>query len=170
MQGALLSTAEGKKAAEELKAKYTPKEADINKRGQDLAAKQEQLRKGQNTMSEDAKATATREIDTLSKALQREADDAKADFQEDQNRLLGGILNKMQAILTKYATDNGLNMIVDLSQQPNNLLYADQSANISAQIIALYDKAEPLAAPAPATAKPVAPAPSKPTAPAPVKK
>ena len=166
MQGALLSTAEGKKAGDELKAKYAPKEAEFNKRGQDLAAKQEALRKGANTMSEDAKASADREIAALTKALQRDGDDTKAEFQEDQNRLLGGILNKMQAVLTKYATDNQLTMIVDLSQQPNNLLYADQSANISAAVIALYDKAGP--APA-APAKPEAqPAPR--TAPPPVKK
>src|SRR5207249_8080158 len=62
MQGALLSTTEGKKAAEELKVKYGPKEAEFNKRGQDLGAKQDQLRKGANTMSEEAKASADREI------------------------------------------------------------------------------------------------------------
>src|SRR5579859_4712349 len=32
MQGALLSTAEGKKAAEELKAKFGPRETEFNKR------------------------------------------------------------------------------------------------------------------------------------------
>lgn len=159
MQGALLSTAEGKKAAEELKAKFGPREAEFNKRSQDLAAKQDQLRKGANTMSDDAKAAADRDITALTKTLQRDADDAKNDFQEEQNRLLGGILNKMQAVLTKYATDNQLTLIVDISQQPNNLIYADQSANISAAVIALYDKAAPAAAnPVPAAPKPVTPA------------
>jgi outer membrane protein len=140
MQGALLSTAEGKKAAEELKAKFGPKETEFSKRQQDLAAKQEMLRKGANTVSDAAKATATREIDTLTKALQRDADDTKADFQAEENRLLGAILSKMQAILSKYAADNQISMIVDVSQQPNNLLYADQSANVSAAIISLYDQ------------------------------
>jgi Skp family chaperone for outer membrane proteins len=171
MQGSLLSTAEGKKAAEELKAKFGPKEAEFNKRSQDLAAKQDQLRKGANTMSAEAKASADREIAALTKALQRDGDDTKADFQAEENRLLGGILNKMQAILTKYATDNQITMIVDVSQQPNNLLYADQSVNISAAVIALYDKSDtPAAAPAPAPAKPAAPPASKPVAPAPAPK
>jgi outer membrane protein len=170
MQGALLSTVEGKKAAEELRAKYASKETEFNKRGQDIAAKQEQLRKGANTMSEDAKAAADRDIAALSKALQRDADDTKADFQADQNRLLGGILTKMQAILTKYATDNQLTMIVDISQQPNNLLYAAQSVNISAAVIALYDKAAPAAAAPPAPAKTAAPPAVKTPAPAPAVK
>ena len=77
----------------------------------------------------------------------------------------------MQAILTKYATDNQISMIVDVSQQPNNLLYADQAANISAAVIALYDQAAPAppapAAGAPATKTPAAPAaaPKKPATP-----
>jgi outer membrane protein len=171
MQGSLLSTTEGKKAAEELKAKFGPKEAEFNKRSQDLAAKQDQLRKGANTMSAEAKASADRDIAALTKALQRDGDDTKADFQAEENRLLGGILNKMQAILTKYATDNQITMIVDVSQQPNNLLYADQAANISAAVIALYDKSgTPAAAPAPATARPAAPSGPKPVAPAPAPK
>jgi outer membrane protein len=171
MQGSLLSTAEGKKAAEELKAKFGPKEAEFNKRSQDLAAKQDQLRKGANTMSAEAKASADREIAALTKALQRDGDDTKADFQAEENRLLGGILNKMQAILTKYATDNQITMIVDVSQQPNNLLYADQSVNISAAVIALYDKSDtPAAAPPPAQAKPAVPPASKPLTPAPAPK
>lgn len=166
MQGSLLSTAEGKKAAEELKVKFGPKEAEFNKRSQDLAAKQEQLRKGANTMSDEAKASADRDIAALTKALQRDGDDAKADFQAEENRLLGGILSKMQAILTKYATDNQISMIVDVSQQPNNLLYADQSANISAAVIALYDKSA-TSAPSPAPAPPSA---AKPNTPAPAPK
>jgi Skp family chaperone for outer membrane proteins len=177
MQGSLLSTNEGKKAAEELKAKFSSKETEFSKRSQDLAAKQDQLRKGANTMSDAARASAEREVAALSKTLQRDTDDVKADFQAEENRLLGGILSKMQAILTKYATDNQISMIVDVSQQPNNLLYADQAANISAAVIALYDKADtPAAAPAPARpaldkpapAKPALdkPAPAKPAAPA----
>ena len=171
MQGSLLATKEGQKAAETLKTKFGPKEAEFGKRQQDIAAKQDLLRKGQNTMSDTAKANADREIADLTKALQRDADDTKADFQAEENRLLGGILSKMQAILTKYATDNQISMIVDVSQQPNNLLYADQAANISAAVIALYDQAAPAppapAAGAPATKTPAAPAaaPNKPATP-----
>jgi Skp family chaperone for outer membrane proteins len=171
MQGSLLSTNDGKKAAEELKAKFGPKEAEFNKRQQELAAKQDQLRKGLNTMSDDAKAALDRDIQAITKTLQRDADDTKADFQAEENRLLGGILSKMQAILTKYATDNQISMIVDVSQQPNNLLFADQSVNISAAVIALYDKAEStLQAPAPAASKPAPPPAVKTATPAPPKK
>ena len=183
MQGALLTTKEGQKAAEELKNKFSPKEAELTKRQQDLQTKQEAYRKTQNTISASEKARLEREIDAGQKDLQRDADDAKAEFEGEQNRLLGGIMQKMQAVLTKYAADNAITMVVDVSSQPNNLLYADQTANISAGIVALYDAAAPAGAtptaaaptaapkaagprvPAPAAPKPPPPAPSVPKAP-----
>jgi len=165
MQGALLTTKDGQKAAEELKAKFGPKETELNKRSQELQAKQEQYKKAANTLSDAAKADADREIQTLTKNLQREADDAKADFQAEEQRLLGGIMDKMRAVLDKYAADNQLTMIVDISSQPNNLLYANEASNITKAVIALYDKGVVPAptSPAPAAGKPpasAAPAPA----------
>ena len=112
-------------------------------------------------MSPEAKATAERDIQALTKNMQRDADDAKADFQQEENKLLGGIMQKMQQVMTKYATENQLAMIVDISTQPNNLLYADQSTNITAAVISLYDQNQAAAATAPAspaTAQPKPPA------------
>lgn len=167
MQGALLSTKDGQKAAAELKAKFGPKEEEFAKRQQQLQAKQEQYRKAANTLSDEAKASADREMQNLTRVLQRDADDAKTDFQAEENRLLGTIMQKMQAVLNRYAADNQISMIVDVSTQPNNLLFADQSSNVTAAVIAAYDKAEGSSAPAPAAQTTAAPKPPA-AAPAPV--
>jgi outer membrane protein len=163
MQGALLGTKDGQKAAEELKGKFAPKEAEFNKRSQDLASKQDQYRKSAATMNDESKAAAERDIQLLTKNLQRDADDAKADAQAEEQRLLGGIMQKMQAVLDKYATDNQLTMIVDISTQPNNLIYADEASNITKAVMALYDKSAAVT-PAPAAAKPPAARPPAATA------
>jgi outer membrane protein len=168
IQGALLQTKDGAKAAEEIKAKYGPKEAEFNKRQQDLAAKQSQYQKASNTLSEEAKASAERDIQAMQKNLQRDADDTKADFQAEEQRLLNPIMEKMRAVLNRYATENQLTMVVDISQggQGNNVLYADKSVNITAALIAAYDKAESApAASAPPPAKP--PAGARPATPQP---
>jgi outer membrane protein len=140
MQGAILQTKEGQKASNELKAKFGPKEEEMNKRNQDIVAKQTQYTKAAATMSDLAKADAEREITALQKALQRDTDDARADVQAEENRLLGGIMQKMQMVMQKYAIDKQISMIVDYSSQPNNLLFADKSVNVTVDLIALYDK------------------------------
>ena len=62
---------EGTAAGEVLKAKYAPKQAEFDKRKADLAALQDQLRKGGATMSEDARSKLTREIDSTLSANYR---------------------------------------------------------------------------------------------------
>ena len=167
MQGAILQTKDGQKASADLKAKFGPKEQEINKRGQDLVAKQAEFQKTAATLSDAARAEAQRDIEAMQKVLQRDTDDARADVQAEENRVLGGMMQKMQAVMQKYAADRQISMIVDLSSQPNNLLYADKSVNVTVDIIALYDAASgPLSNPAPAATSPAAPAaaPKKPAA------
>ena len=163
IQTALLRTKDGAKAADEIKAKFGPKEAEFNKRAQDLAAKQSQYQKAAATMSDEAKASTERDIQTAQKNLQRDADDTKADFQAEEQRLLSPIMEKMRAVLNKYAAEKQLTMVVDVSQggQGNNVLFADATSNITLALVTEYDKAEPAASPAAAkpAAKPPAAAP-----------
>jgi Skp family chaperone for outer membrane proteins len=157
IQTALLRTKDGGKAADEIKAKFGPKEAEFNKRAQDLAAKQSQYQKAAATMSDEAKASTERDIQAAQKNLQRDADDTKADFQAEEQRLLSPIMEKMRAVLNKYAAEKQLTMVVDVSQagQGNNVLFADAASNITLALVAEYDKAEP----APAAAAKPAPKP-----------
>ena len=124
MQGAILRTTDGQKAAQDLRAKYDPLQQALAKRGQELTAKQDLYRKTVDGMNDTAKAAAERDIQALTKDIQRDADDAKADAQQDQNKALAPILQRLEAIMRKYATDKQISMIVDLSSQPNNLLFA----------------------------------------------
>jgi outer membrane protein len=161
MQGAILQTKDGQKASADLKVKFGPKEQEINQRGKDLIAKQADFQKNAATLSDAARAGAQRDLTTIQKALQRDTDDARADVQAEENRVLGTIMQKMQAVMQRYAADKQISMIVDLSSQPNNLLYADKSVNITADIILAYDAASVgLSNPAPAPTKPAPPAPT----------
>jgi len=174
MQGALVNTKDGQKAVADLRAKYAPKDADLQKRQQELQAKQEQYRKTQNTISETAKAALERDIEGITRALQRDSDDARQDMEADQQRILQELGGKMIQVINKYGADNGLTAIFDVSGQPNNILFGTPSADITQAIIALYDKSAPStppSAPPSAATKSATPAPAaaspKPAAPRP---
>jgi outer membrane protein len=172
MQAALLNTKDGQKAVAELKAKFTPKEQEFQKRQSDLQAKQDQYRKTENTISEEAKATLAREIDTMTKNLQRDTDDVRQDIDQEQQRVLNELGQKMMQVLQKYATDKGLAMIVDTSGQPNPVLYASNTIDITREIISLYDAAAPATTTAAPSSGAPAIAPKAPaaTTPAPVRR
>jgi outer membrane protein len=143
MQDALLGTKDGQKAAADLKSKFTPKEQDLQKKQQDIQAKTEQLRKTGNTISDDAKASLQRDIDTLQRNLQRDSQDAQQDLQAEQQRVLGDLSQKMQQVVNKYAIDKNITMVFDVSGQPNNVIFASSSTDITRDIVTLYDAALP---------------------------
>jgi Skp family chaperone for outer membrane proteins len=166
MQDAIANTKEGQVRIAALRTKYDPKQQDFQKRGADIQSKQEQLKKTQNTLSEEALANDKAEITRLQTALQRDTDDATTDSEADQQKMLQDLGPKLVNAVTKYAQDNQIMIVFDLSSQPNNLVCCASAPDITREVIALYDKMNPAGgAPAAATqapAKPAAPPASRP--------
>jgi outer membrane protein len=149
MQEALVSTNDGKKAIADLRAKYGPRDQEFQKRSQDIQARQDQYKKTQATLSDEQKAKMERDIDSMTRALQRDADDEKQDRDQDEQRLLQDLGGKMLQVITKYAGDNQYTMVFDVAGQPNNILFATNAIEITRDIIALYDKSAPVSPGAP---------------------
>jgi outer membrane protein len=174
VQNAILSTKDGQKAASELQGRFAPKKAEIDKKQSDIAALQDQLRKGSATMSEDAKAKLMRDIDTNNKSLQRDTEDAQAELDSEQGKLMQELGNRVMAVIEKYATANGFALVLDVSNPQTPVLWASQTIDITTEIVKLYDQANPgtgtAAKPAAATPKPGVTAPAGTPAPPVVKK
>ena len=169
IQGAIISTKDGQKAAAELQQKTAPKKKELEQKQGEINSLQDQLNKGSNTLSDSAKNDIYKSIEAKKKNLQREVEDAQADLEADQQKLLQQLGQKILAVIEKYSRDNGITMVVDVSNPQTPVLYASPSIDITKEIIELYDKnvAAAGAAPTPAAPKPAAPAPA--TKPAPAK-
>src|SRR6202043_561348 len=63
MQGAIVNTKEGQKAAAELESKASPKRKELETRQNEIKSLQDQLQKGQNTLSEATKIELQRNIE-----------------------------------------------------------------------------------------------------------
>ncbi len=180
IRDAILQTKDGQKATAALQQTFGPRQQAMDKRQQDLAQIEDQYRKGQNTMSDDARQKMMRDIDTKRKQLQRDADDYQAEVDQAQAQKYNEVGQKMMIVIDKYASDRGFALILDVSPtQQSPVLYASNSIDITRDIIELYDKgaaaqtpaASPSgtsavtapgrgvtpAAPRPATPKPAAP-------------
>jgi outer membrane protein len=157
IQGAIISTKDGQKAAAELNAKTAPKKKELEQKQNEINALQDQLNKGSNTLSDTAKNDLYKNIEAKKKNLQREVEDAQADLEADQNKLLQQLGQKILAVIEKYSRDNGYTMVVDVSSPQTPVLYASPSIDITKEIIELYDKNTAASSAAP-TAAPRAPA------------
>lgn len=172
IQQAIVNTEEGKKEAAALQVKFNPRKSALEKRQNDIIALQDQLKKGGSTMSDAAKDKIMRDIDSNTKALNRDGDDLNADVEKDTNDIMQSLGNKMMAILDTYAAQNGYAVILDVSNQQNPVFWAHPSTFITADIVKLYDQQHPVAGAAKAAPKPPAPgaAAPKPASPPPAAK
>jgi outer membrane protein len=156
VQNAILQTKDGQKAAQDMQTKFLPKRTELEKKNADITAIQAQMRAGSATMSDAAKAKLQRDYDNNTKELKRSSDDFDAEVQQEENKIMNDLGQKLMDVIIKYSTQNSIAMVVDVSNQQSPVLWADPAIDITNEIIKLYDQAHPVAA-APAASAPAAP-------------
>ena len=113
--GAILGTKDGQVAASALQARFAPRQQELQKKQTEIAALREQLSKGSATMSQEAKDKLMRDIDTNTKALNRDTEDAQADLDQEQGKVQQDLGGKVMAIIDQYAPKNGFAVVLDVS-------------------------------------------------------
>ena len=158
MQDAVMRTQEGQKLARELQEKYGPTQQRLETQQQEIVSLRDQLSRGANTMSDEARRKLTREIQTKERSMQRDVEDARQEFNDTQQKASGAMFQKMVAVIDKHAKTNGFSIVFDISAPQSPVLFALNEILITNDVIALYDQENPVAAApaAPAAAPPAA--------------
>jgi outer membrane protein len=181
VQAALTGTKDGQKAVAEFQSRMAPKSKEMERKRSELQELQDKLSKGGAAMAQAAKDDLARSIDLKTKSYNRDMEDAQAEAQAEERKMLEELSTKMQVVIEKYGVANGYTLLLDVSSQNTNVIWIATSTDVTKDIIDLYDKMNPggpatkPAAPSAPITKPAAPpaAPiTKPAAtpPAPVKK
>src|SRR5271155_3164632 len=134
-QGAIAGTKDGQKAAAELEAKTNPKRKELELKQNEVNSLQDQLTKGQNTLSDAAKNELYKNIEIKKKSLQRDVEDAQEDFKQEQEKILQQLAQKMTAVIERYSRDHGYSLVVDVSNPQSPVLYASPTVDITKDII-----------------------------------
>ena len=148
MNTAISRTQEGQQRAKELEVKFAPtstRSTRIKEKQQKIADLRNQLSRGRNTMSDDARLKLRREIQSTERDLKRATEDAQAEFTREEGKVLNEIGNKLLATITKYSIDKGLSLVLNVSALPNlSIVFALNELNITEDIIKLYDQEHPV--------------------------
>ena len=163
IQQAIIGTKDGQKAVQQLQTKVEPKRKELEAKQAQIAQMEDQQRKSANTASADTLRKLASDIEQNKTSLKRMAEDAEADSQMEQGKLLNDLGGRIMQVIDKYSRDNGFTIILDVSnQQTSPVLWVATGVDITADVIKLYDASAPSTiAPAPAAApaaKPAAPA------------
>jgi outer membrane protein len=167
-QVAVAQTNEGQRNFSDLQKKYEPKRTQLKGLSDEVDNLKKQLQVQGDKLSDAERASKAKTIDDKEKQLQRQADDAQSDFQQEMQELYNGLASKVYDVLNDYAKQQGFTLVLDIAQQQNPVLYATESSNITKQIIDAYNvKSGVPAPPAQPAAAPAAQAPAKPAPKAP---
>jgi outer membrane protein len=162
IQAAIAATKDGQKAQADLQAKFAPMRERLEKKNAEIESDKAALQRGSNAMSAEQKEKLMRDIDQKTKSLNRDAEDAQAEVDQETGRIMQELGGRMMTILNKYARDNGYALVMDVPPQQTPVLYA--ADDLTETMVKLYDQNAP-AAPAAAPAKPAAASPSPAAAP-----
>jgi len=143
VQNAILSTVEGHQVFAAFEAKFAAKKAELEKRQVEIAALQEQLRKGSVTMSADVQRKLSREIDRKTNALNHDADDVQSEYREEQEDLTQTLDRKFRLVLDKWAKDAGLSVVLDVGNPQTPAYWWANAVDITAEVVRAYDSQHP---------------------------
>jgi len=157
IQEAIAATNEGKKEFESLQQKYSPKQAALKTQNDEVESLKKQLQTQGDKLSDEERNSRVQTLEVKQKTLQRNVEDAQAEYQQDTQQVVNRIGSKMLNVLEKYAKTNGYAMVLDVSNPQSPVLYASTSTNITKELVDAYNSEFPVAAPAAkAPAKPAA--------------
>jgi outer membrane protein len=139
-QKAMIDSDDLKKASAEVEAKYKPKQDELQKLQNDLQSIQQQLQSNKLTpqAQQDLQLTGQRK----QRDAQRISDDLQQEFDRDRQDILSKAAQKMSEVVKKLAEEKGYDMVIDVSQA----LYFKPAMDITADALAAYNKAYPVAA------------------------
>jgi Skp family chaperone for outer membrane proteins len=149
-QKAITENADGKKAQDKFTAELNSRQKAFEDKQKLLTETQTKLQAGDKTLNDATKADMAKQIDKLTTELQRMNDDAQKELGDLQQQLFRPIAEKTNEVLKAYSTENGFAVVFDSSSQANSLIYVQDVADITTEIIRRVD--------ATATKAPAAPA------------
>jgi Skp family chaperone for outer membrane proteins len=150
----------------ELKQKYDQVDNQFKDRSQRIQAQQTQLtqlendlRTKTNALTADKVQQMQEEYETNKKRLQRDLEDARAEYDKAIDTATRPVRDKLVQFLQKYAQQRGIIMVLNLAgaAQTGSLAYWNPGMDITQDFVNEYNKANPVPTAAPAAAAPKTP-------------
>ena len=145
----LLASNEGQTVNANTQKKYEPKKNQIESQAAEVENLKKQLQGLPATTTDEERASRLRAIDTKEKQLNRDAEDAQTAYNTEWQEALGKVAAKLNTVMQAYAQQNGYTILLDVSSQSSNVLWALPSTNVSQAVVDAYNKQSGVAAPPP---------------------
>lgn len=161
-QLAVAKTNEGQRDFADLMKKFEPTRAKLKAQNDELENLSKQLQAQGDKLAPAEQQSRAATIESKKKQLDRDAEDAQNDLQQQEQQLYASLASKVYDVLQGYVEKQGFTIVLDVTQsqqQAQQVLYAAPSTNITEAVVDAYNAKSGVPAPpaAPAAAAPKAP-------------
>jgi outer membrane protein len=146
-QVAVAQTNEGQRNFADLQKKYDPRRQQLKTLSDEIDNQTKQLQAQGAQLSQAEQQSKAAAIDTKKKQLDRDAQDAQNDFQQEMQDVYNALASKVYDVMQAYAELHGYTLVLDVSQQQSPVLYASTATNITKEIIDAYNVKSGIPAP-----------------------
>jgi len=146
---AVFATNEGQRSVQVIQDKYKPKKDQIDVLSKEVDSLKAQLQSAPATLSDEERASRLRNIDVKEKELNRDAEDAQTAYNADLQEAYGKVAAKVSVTLKDYVSKSGFTLLLDVSGQQSNVMWAVPSTDVTQAVVTAYNASSGVAAPIP---------------------
>lgn len=140
VQKAVLSTEEGKTAAEALQQKVAPEQARLSEQQLQIQDLENQLRDATGD-AEQEKAQLKARIAGLTASFRRSREDAQHNFDVERTRVLNALGAKMLVVVENYAKQKHFDIVLDEGDSRTSVYWRAAATDITDEVIKRYNRA-----------------------------
>src|SRR5881296_1631356 len=137
MQRALNDCDAGKKAKDQVKAKFEKSQDQLRKQREDLDRMKEDYDRKALVLKEEERRNLEKDLETRTLDFKRKYEDFQRDLKRTDAELTQGIVEELYGIVRDYGEKHGYSLVLEASN--GALLYNDKATDITDEIIKLYN-------------------------------
>jgi len=137
MQRALNECDAGKKAKDQVKAKFEHSQEQLKRQQDDLNRKKEDYDKKAAVLKEEERRNMERDLENQGLEFKRKYEDFQRDLKQTDAELTSGIVEELYGIVRDYGEKHGYTLVLEASS--GALLYNDKSVDVTDEIVKLHN-------------------------------
>ena len=130
---------EGKTLLADFQKKMATRQEELAKKNNEIQTLQRQLVEQGAKLNPLAQRMLNNNIETKNTQLKREQEDAQKEFNNIQQGIFNGIVNKLIPVLQKFAAEQKISMILDSSKQNAQFFYVAPEVDITRKVIESFN-------------------------------
>ena len=137
MQRALNECDAGKRAKDQVKAKFEKSQDDLKRQREDLDRRKEEYERKATVLKEEERRNLEKDLEARSLEFKRKFEDFQRDLKRTDAELTSSIVEDLYGVVREYGAKNTYSLVLEASS--GALLYGDNALDITDEIVKIYN-------------------------------